>query len=94
MISLIRVEGAVEKCLPADVECCVVEVPDSLRGAKIVAVTTKPVDEKAIVKQISAYLPNIAMPKQFIVMDELPKMGSGKIDFRTITERTRDIVQR
>jgi acyl-[acyl-carrier-protein]-phospholipid O-acyltransferase / long-chain-fatty-acid--[acyl-carrier-protein] ligase len=93
MISLIRVEGALEKCLPGDIECCVVEVPDPLKGAKIVAVTTKAVDEKAVLKQISAHLPNIALPRQFIVIEDLPKMGSGKIDFRTITEMARDIVQ-
>jgi acyl-[acyl-carrier-protein]-phospholipid O-acyltransferase / long-chain-fatty-acid--[acyl-carrier-protein] ligase len=93
MISLIRVEGILEKCLPADSECCVVEIPDAVRGAKIVAVTTRTVDEKAVLKQMAAQLPNIALPKQFIVMDELPKMGSGKIDFRMITERARDIVQ-
>ena len=31
-------------------------------------------------------LPAIALPKQFVVLGEFPKMGSGKIDFRTITE--------
>lgn len=94
MISLIRVEGALEKCLPADNECCVVEVPDAIRGAKIVAVTTQPIDEKAVLKQLGVSLPNIALPKQFIVMEELPKMGSGKIDFRSITERAKDIVNK
>jgi acyl-[acyl-carrier-protein]-phospholipid O-acyltransferase / long-chain-fatty-acid--[acyl-carrier-protein] ligase len=29
------------------------------------------------------------LPKQFVVLDEFPKMGSGKIDFRTITELVR-----
>jgi len=91
MVSLIRIEGALEKCLPADNECCVVEVPDAIRGAKIVAVITQKIDEKAVLKQLSATLPNIALPKQFIVMDELPKMGSGKIDFRSITERAKEI---
>jgi acyl-[acyl-carrier-protein]-phospholipid O-acyltransferase/long-chain-fatty-acid--[acyl-carrier-protein] ligase len=93
MVSLIRIEDALEKCLPADNECCVVEVPDPMRGARIVAVITQSIDEKAILKQLSSQLPNIALPKQFIVMQDLPKMGSGKIDFRTITERARDIVQ-
>jgi acyl-[acyl-carrier-protein]-phospholipid O-acyltransferase / long-chain-fatty-acid--[acyl-carrier-protein] ligase len=92
MISLIRVEGVLENCLDADNECCVVEVPDSIRGAKIVAVTTKCVDEKAILKKMGTHLPNIALPKQFIAMEELPKMGSGKIDFRMITDRAKELV--
>ncbi|HLP17406.1 MAG TPA: AMP-binding protein [Bacteroidota bacterium] len=93
MVSLIRVETALEKYLPADIECCVVEVPDPLKGARIVAVVTRAIDEKALMKQLAAQLPNIALPKHFLVMGELPKMGSGKIDFRTITERARDMVR-
>ncbi|HCA79515.1 MAG TPA: bifunctional acyl-ACP--phospholipid O-acyltransferase/long-chain-fatty-acid--ACP ligase [Bacteroidetes bacterium] len=93
MVSLIKVEDVLEKLLPPDVECCVVEVPDALRGARIVAAITQAIDEKATLKKMSEQLPNIAMPSKFVVMPELPKAGSGKIDFRTITERVRDIIQ-
>jgi acyl-[acyl-carrier-protein]-phospholipid O-acyltransferase/long-chain-fatty-acid--[acyl-carrier-protein] ligase len=97
MVSLIRVENALEKALEQvateEVECCVVEVPDAMKGAKIVAVLTRQVDEKKILKEMAEHLPNIALPKQFIVMEEMPKMGSGKIDFRTLTERVRDKMQ-
>jgi acyl-[acyl-carrier-protein]-phospholipid O-acyltransferase/long-chain-fatty-acid--[acyl-carrier-protein] ligase len=44
------------------------------------------VDERNIMKKMGEHLPNIALPRQFVVMDELPKMGSGKIDFRYVTE--------
>ncbi|OPZ63939.1 MAG: hypothetical protein BWY83_03297 [bacterium ADurb.Bin478] len=30
-------------------------------------------------------LPSLALPKEFVVLPEMPKMGSGKVDFRTIT---------
>jgi acyl-[acyl-carrier-protein]-phospholipid O-acyltransferase/long-chain-fatty-acid--[acyl-carrier-protein] ligase len=93
MVSLIRVEDVLEKLLPPDVECCVVEIPDSIRGARIVATVTQPVDEKAILKQMAEQLPSIAVPSKFVVLPEMPKTGSGKIDFRTITEKVRDIVQ-
>ncbi len=93
MVSLIKVEDVLERLLPPDIECCVVEVPDALRGAKIVAAVTKPIDEKATLKKMSEQLPNIAVPNIFVVVPEMPKTGSGKIDFRTITERVRDIVQ-
>jgi acyl-[acyl-carrier-protein]-phospholipid O-acyltransferase/long-chain-fatty-acid--[acyl-carrier-protein] ligase len=93
MVSLIKVEDVLEKFLPPDVQCCVVEVPDALRGAKIVAAVTHSIDEKAVLKKMSEHLPNIALPKQFVVIEELPKMGSGKIDFRKITDMTRDMVQ-
>ena len=93
MVSLIKVEDVLEKFLPPDVQCCVVEVPDALRGAKIVAAVTHNIDDKAVLKKMSEHLPNIALPKQFVVIEELPKMGSGKIDFRKITDMTRDLVQ-
>jgi len=93
MVSLIKVEDVLEHLLPPDVECCVVEVPDALRGARIVAAITQPIDEKATLKKMSEQLPNIAMPSRFVVVSEMPKTGSGKIDFRTITEKVRDIIQ-
>ena len=92
MISLVKVENVLEKYLPEDVLCCVVEIPDSTKGAKIIAVVTGQIDEKAILKEMSKELPNIALPKQFPIMEEFPKMGSGKIDFRSITDEVKSSV--
>jgi len=89
MVSLVKIESVLDRLLPEDALCCVVEVPDSIKGAKIVAVTTIGVDKKSVQKKMAEHLPKIAIPKIFLVMEELPKMGSGKIDFRTITELTR-----
>ncbi|GJQ21607.1 MAG: hypothetical protein HBSIN02_19620 [Bacteroidia bacterium] len=93
MVSLIRVEDVLERFLPSDTACCVVEVPDNIKGAKIVAVVTRPVDERAILRNMARSLPNIALPRQFVVMDELPKMASGKIDFRKITQTVGELLQ-
>lgn len=89
MVSLVKIEDVLEKCLPEDAHCCVVEVPDAIKGAKIVAVVTTEIDEKVAKKKMAESLPKIAIPKTFLIMEELPKMGSGKIDFRNITEITR-----
>jgi acyl-[acyl-carrier-protein]-phospholipid O-acyltransferase / long-chain-fatty-acid--[acyl-carrier-protein] ligase len=89
MVSLVKVESVLLSMLPDDLDCCVVEVPDSLRGARIVAALNKPVNEKKLLKAMAKELPNIALPKQFMVLADFPKMGSGKIDFRTITELVR-----
>lgn len=91
MISLVRVELVLEKYLPEDVICCVVEVPDSAKGAKIIAVVTEEVDEKTILKKMAEELPNIALPKNFIVMQDIPKMGSGKVDFRGVTQKVQEL---
>ena len=92
MVSLVKVEDVLEKLLPDDVECCVVEIPDPMRGARIVAAVTQQVDEKAILKDMAEQLPKIALPSRFVVIAPMPKHGSGKIDFRAITERAREIV--
>lgn len=89
MVSLVGVENVLEKALPEGVECCLVEVPDVVKGAKIVAAVTNRVNEKEVLSFMSRELPNLALPKQFVVIPELPKMGSGKIDFRTVTQIVR-----
>ena len=93
MVSLVKVEDVLHKHLPGGVSCCVVEVPDALKGVRIVAAVTKKFEEKKIIKRMSAQLPNIALPKQFVVIEELPKMGSGKIDFRTVTDMVQTMLR-
>lgn len=92
MVSLVKVEDVLEKLLPPDSECCVVEIPDPLRGARIVAAVTRPVDEKRILDAMAAELPRIALPVRFVVIPEMAKTGSGKIDFRAITDQVRETV--
>jgi len=85
MVSLVRVENALEKYLGQDIQCCVVEVPDAVKGARIVAALTEPIDEADMIAKLSTDLPPIALPRQFVIVQEFPKMGSGKIDFRATT---------
>jgi acyl-[acyl-carrier-protein]-phospholipid O-acyltransferase/long-chain-fatty-acid--[acyl-carrier-protein] ligase len=94
MVSLVKVEDVLEKCLPEEASCCVVEIPDTVKGARIVAVVTEELNEEDIIKQMSEYLPNIALPREFIVMAELPRMGSGKIDFRSVTNMVYQLLRK
>ena len=89
MVSLVKTESIIDEVLPEGISCCVVEIPDSLKGARIVAAVNKPVEEKKIRKKLGELLPAIAIPKLFMVIEEFPKMGSGKVDFRTITNMAR-----
>ncbi|MCK5738604.1 AMP-binding protein [bacterium] len=91
MVSLVRVEKVIESMLPEGVSCCVVEIPDSLKGAKIIAVTTEAVDSKKMLKQMAEELPALFLPKKFVVLDEIPRMGSGKVDFRTTTQMVKQM---
>ncbi len=94
MVSLVRVEDVLERAVPPGVVCSVVEVPDAVKGSKIVAVVTEGIDQREVLRQMSGELPNFALPKQFVVVPEIPKMSSGKIDFRSLTETVRALVQR
>ena len=93
MVSLVRTESELEKVLPDGVECCVVEVGDQFKGSKIVAACSGPVNEDEVLKKLSAVLTPIALPKKFVVIDELPKLGSGKIDFRSTTRMVQEMVE-
>ncbi|MBN1781053.1 AMP-binding protein [bacterium] len=86
MVSLVRTENALEQVLPQGVECCIVEVPDSLKGARLVAAVTEKVNESEMIRKLGGLLSPIEIPKTFLVIPEMPKLGSGKINFRIITE--------
>jgi len=92
MVSLVKVENTLEKLLPVGVSCCVVEVSNEMKGAEIIATVSIEVNKAEMLKKMGNELPNIALPKQFIVIKELPMMGTGKIDFRTVTRIVQEIL--
>jgi acyl-[acyl-carrier-protein]-phospholipid O-acyltransferase/long-chain-fatty-acid--[acyl-carrier-protein] ligase len=92
MVSLEKVENVMEQHLPEGVSCCIVEIPDEIKGATIVAAVTKEINKIAILRKMGQELPNIALPRQFFVLEELPMMGTGKIDFRSVSELVNDMV--
>ncbi len=92
MVSLVKVENVMEQFLPEGVSCCIVEIPDEVKGATIVAAVTQEINKVAILRKMGEELPNIALPRQFFVIDELPMMGTGKIDFRSVTQLVHDMI--
>ena len=92
MVSLVKVENTLERHLSEGVACCVVDVADEVRGASIIATVTQEVDKGEIIKKLSKELSNIELPKQFLVIEELPMMGTGKIDFRTVTRIVQEMI--
>ena len=92
MVSLVKVENTLEKFLPVGVNCCVVEVHDEKKGASIVATVSIEVNKTEILRKMGAELPNIALPRQFIVIKDLPMMGTGKIDFRSVAKIVQEII--
>jgi len=94
MVSLVQVETVLEEILETEVEVCVVELPDDKKGAMIVAAVSCTVDDAEVRSRLKGRVAQLAIPKYFVVIEEMPKMGSGKIDFRTTTELVRQHLAR
>ncbi len=89
MVSLVMVEERLNQVTDAAIECCVVELPDAKRGSLIVAVTSHAVDQSHVSKKLAKEIPNLALPRKYVIVTDFPRMGSGKTDFRTLTEQVR-----
>lgn len=90
-----------EKVLPAHVESCIVSSPD-IREASVfgyadpvlqnrvaAAVSLRPgaeFDEAQMRQHLNDLLPDYAIPDRWLVMDDLPHTGSGKVDRRSISD--------
>ncbi|RPJ09387.1 MAG: bifunctional acyl-ACP--phospholipid O-acyltransferase/long-chain-fatty-acid--ACP ligase [Spirochaetaceae bacterium] len=92
MVSLVNTEVVLEGILSGKAECCIVHVEDPVKGARIVAAVSDKIDEDAVLKALTHELPPIAVPKIFVVLPEIPKMSSGKPDFRTVTKIVQDML--
>jgi acyl-[acyl-carrier-protein]-phospholipid O-acyltransferase / long-chain-fatty-acid--[acyl-carrier-protein] ligase len=92
MISLVKVENTLEKFLPVGASCCIVEVSDEKKGSYIIATVSVEVNKTEILRKMMTELPIIALPRQFIVIKELPMMSTGKIDFRSVTRIVQEIL--
>ena len=56
------------------------------------ATVSREVNKTEILRKMLKELPIIALPRQFIVIEELPMMSTGKIDFRTVTKMVQEQV--
>jgi acyl-[acyl-carrier-protein]-phospholipid O-acyltransferase/long-chain-fatty-acid--[acyl-carrier-protein] ligase len=93
MISLVKVENIMEKYLPEGVSCCIVEIPDEKKGSYIVASVSAEVHKTEILRKMMNELPSLALPREFVVIKDLPMMSTGKIDFRTTTRMVQEIMK-
>ncbi len=91
MVSLVKVEDILSRLLPEEVICCVVDVPNVTKGADVVAaVANGNFDMHKVLKELKKELPSIAIPKQFYVIENIPMMASGKVNFREVEKMCRD----
>ena len=86
MVSLVKVENIMEKYLPEGVVCCIVDIPDDKKGSYIIAAVSAEVHKMEILRKMMSDLPSIALPREFIILESIPMMGTGKVDFRSVTK--------
>jgi acyl-[acyl-carrier-protein]-phospholipid O-acyltransferase/long-chain-fatty-acid--[acyl-carrier-protein] ligase len=89
MVSLTAVEDALAGAFPQHGEECevaVVALPDTEKGEKLVAVTNEPGLSLAEVRGAiaTAGMTNLCVPRDLRVIDELPKLGTGKLNHREV----------
>ncbi len=93
MISLASVEDHVGELLPEGVLCCAVDLPDPIKGSQVVMGLSAVVNIKELKKNIKRVLPKISLPRDYIVLDDFPIMGNGKVNFREVALMCRRIKQ-
>jgi acyl-[acyl-carrier-protein]-phospholipid O-acyltransferase/long-chain-fatty-acid--[acyl-carrier-protein] ligase len=92
MVSLTAVEDALAGAFPQYGPRCEVAVlarPDEDKGEALVAVTNEPrlrLDEIRAALRARG-LPNLCVPREVVVVKEIPKLGTGKVNHRELARR-------
>ncbi|MCA9190893.1 MAG: AMP-binding protein [Planctomycetales bacterium] len=94
MVPHILIEQAMTDIVGMDdqglVRVAVTSVPDPKRGEKLIVLHTKlPVEKPELLRQLAATgLPNIYLPGEdgFVEVEQIPMLGSGKLDLKGIKE--------
>ncbi|MHB1947463.1 MAG: acyl-[ACP]--phospholipid O-acyltransferase [Gammaproteobacteria bacterium] len=87
MVSLAMVEQLIGTLWP-DYQHAAISLPDAKKGEQITLVTTYP---EATREQITQHIKSnrvaeIAVPKKIVVLDEIPVLGTGKVDYVGLKE--------
>lgn len=85
MVSLTAIEQLAANAWPMGLHAAI-SVPDSKKGEQVVLLTTQ---KQASISQLSEASPGIAailLPKKILVVDAIPIMATGKINYPAVTE--------
>jgi len=89
MVSLLAVEEALSSFIRQRGEECemvVVARPDPGKGEVLIAVTNEPSITVAELREVlkERGLSNLWVPKEVVVVKEIPKLGTGKVNHREV----------
>ncbi len=91
MVSLTAVENVIGAAFPEEAHA-VVNVPDRRKGEKLVLITTREgLTRRELARAMKeAGAPELYVPREILVVEELPVLGSGKTDDVTLTAMARE----
>ncbi|MEE9329091.1 MAG: AMP-binding protein [Parvularculaceae bacterium] len=91
MVSLAVVENCAGVVWP-DYLHAAVTLPDSKKGEQIILLTECPDPERTLLLSWaqSHGVPELAVPKKLISVDAIPILGTGKVDYLSLTELAKD----
>jgi acyl-[acyl-carrier-protein]-phospholipid O-acyltransferase/long-chain-fatty-acid--[acyl-carrier-protein] ligase len=86
MVSLASAERIAETAVP-EIRHAVVALPDPRRGEKLIVVTEAHGFDRALLLEAAHQLglPEIAVPREVIEIDQMPLLGTGKTDYAAVT---------
>ncbi len=91
MVSLGAIETAISPLLPEDVETAATAIRDSQKGERVVLLYAGNITEEKLRELIDASgLSRLMRPSEYVKVDAIPKLGSGKSDFSASKQLARD----
>jgi acyl-[acyl-carrier-protein]-phospholipid O-acyltransferase/long-chain-fatty-acid--[acyl-carrier-protein] ligase len=91
MVSLAAIEALASGIWPDNTHVCV-SLPDPRRGESLVLVTDKPDAEKSALADYAREqgFTELWVPKALLVTQQIPILGSGKVDYTATLEMARE----
>lgn len=85
MVALGLVEAAIRKVVEdIELEIVAMNIPDPKKGETIIVLTNRSLDKHELKENLLAHgLTTLSLPSAYFLVDEIPKLGSGKTDFGT-----------
>lgn len=84
MVSMMRIEEEVKAVIHPQTQVCAVAKYHAVKGSEIAIAFKGEFDSAKVRENLSHKLPALMIPKVFVEMQEIPLLGTGKVNFREV----------